>query len=220
MAALYFGRELRVPSALAMLLAFVLAPVSDRICRLGLSRGVAVAAVVLLTTAALGGLSLFVAGQVRLLGKELPTYQSNIADKFDGLRTQLRTPGLFSQASHVLDVVEQEIAQTQEPLDRNPANSATRRPARVEVVPVPLGAYQRAVGWVERVGPPVALLVAPLARCQSRAGAVGLGRRRDGGLAAGRLGCGRRCQLHQRLGGPGNAAAAPPRLTGLVAGAR
>jgi predicted PurR-regulated permease PerM len=161
-AALYFGRELLIPLALATLLAFVLAPLSDRIRRWGVPRGLAVAAVVLVTLSTLVALSMFMAGQIRVLGKELPIYQSNIADKFDRLREQLRAPGLLTEASRVLDVVESEIAETQEQLDRKAATSAARRPARVEVVPTTPTAFERVIGWLERVGPPAALLAATL----------------------------------------------------------
>ena len=161
-AALYFGRELLIPLALAMLLAFVLAPLTSRIRRLGVPRWLAVTTVVAFTLGALVGLSVFMAGQVRALGKELPTYQSNIADKFDRLRVQLRAPGVFTEANRVIDAVGSEIAQTQEELERTAANAAARRPSRVEMVPASPGAYERVAGWVERVGPPAALFATTL----------------------------------------------------------
>ncbi len=137
-AALYFGRELLIPLALATLLAFVLAPLNARIRRFGLPRAIAVTAVVAITLGALVGSSVFMAGQVRMLGKELPTYQNNIAEKFDRLRAQLRAPGVFTEASKVIDAVESEIAQTQGPFDGRSA-AAARRPSRVELVPTPPG---------------------------------------------------------------------------------
>jgi predicted PurR-regulated permease PerM len=156
-AALYFGRELLIPLALATLLAFVLAPLTVRIRRLGIPRAVAVTVVVAITLGALVGLSLFMAGQVRLLGKELPTYQSNIAAKFDRVRAQLRAPGVFSEASRVIDAVESEIAQTQGELEQQ-ASTNSRTPARVELVPTAPGAYESVGRWLERIGPPAALL--------------------------------------------------------------
>jgi len=161
-AALYFGRELLIPLALASLLAFVLAPLSTRIRRWGVPRGLAVTLVVMVTLGTLVALSMFMAAQVRALGKELPTYQSNIADKFDRLRVQLRAPGLFTEASRVLKVVESEIAETQDQMERSATNSAARRPARVEVVPIPPGAFERVTVWLERVGPPAALFATTL----------------------------------------------------------
>lgn len=155
-AALYFGRDLLIPLALATLLAFVLAPLTDRIRRLGVPRAVTVTVVVAITLGALVGLSLFMAGQVRGLGKELPTYQRNIAAKFDRFRAELRTPGVFSEASRVIDAVESEIEQTQGEFDDKPANG-TRRPARVELVPSAPGAFEAVGRWLERIGPPAAL---------------------------------------------------------------
>jgi predicted PurR-regulated permease PerM len=156
-AALYFGRELLIPLALATLLAFVLAPLTVRIRRLGIPRAFAVTVVVAITLGAMVGLSLFMAGQVRLLGKELPTYQSNIAAKFDRVRAQLRAPGVFSEASRVIDAVESEIAQTQGELEQQ-ASTNSRTPARVELVPTAPGAYESVGRWLERIGPPAALL--------------------------------------------------------------
>jgi len=158
-AALYFGQDLLVPLALAALLAFVLSPMTDRLRRLGLPRAIAVAAVVAITLGALMGAGVFVAGQVRALGKDLPTYQNNIAAKFDRLRTQLRAPGVFTEASRVLDAVELEIAQTQGELE---GRASGRRPAKVEVVPTPPSAYQQVGNWMERVAPPVALVATTL----------------------------------------------------------
>lgn len=154
--ALYFGRDLLIPLALATLLAFVLAPLTDRIRRLGIPRAVTVTVVVAITLGALIGLSMFMAGQVRVLGKELPTYQNNIAAKFDRFRAQLRTPGVFSEASRVIDAVESEIEQTQGEFDDKPA-PGTRRPARVELVPTAPGAFEAVGRWLERIGPPAAL---------------------------------------------------------------
>lgn len=160
--ALYFGRGLVIPLALATLLAFVLAPLTTGIRRLGIPRAVAVTFVVTITLGALVGLSLFMAGQVRELGKELPTYQSNIATKFERFRAQLRTPGIFSEASRVIDAVESEIAQTQGELDQRSATTTTRRPSRVEVVPSTPGAYESVSRWLERIGPPAALFATTL----------------------------------------------------------
>ncbi len=160
--ALYFGRELLIPLALATLLAFVLAPLTAGTRRLGVPRGLAVAVVVAVTLGALIGLNVFMAGQVRALGKELPTYQSNIADKFDRLRAQLRGPGVFTEASRVIDAVETEIAQTQGELGQRTPAQQGRRPARVELVPIQPGAYERVTTWVERIAPPAALFATTL----------------------------------------------------------
>ena len=161
-AALYFGRDLLIPLALATLLAFVLAPLNSRMRRIGFPRAVAVTAVVALTLGALVGSGVFVAGQVRILGKELPTYQNNIAQKFDRLRAQLRSPGVFTEASRVMDAVESEIAQTQGQLESRTSAATARRPSRVEVVPTPPGAYERVSSWLERIGPPAALFAITL----------------------------------------------------------
>src|SRR5229473_5047315 len=54
-AALYLARAVLVPIALAMLLAFMVYPIVDRLTRVGLGRGLSVAVVVTMLFATLGG---------------------------------------------------------------------------------------------------------------------------------------------------------------------
>ena len=76
-AALYFGREVLLPMALAVLLSFVLAPLVKLLQRLYLPRFAAVTIVVLLAFGVISGLATLMFAQVSQLAGDLPRYQSN-----------------------------------------------------------------------------------------------------------------------------------------------
>lgn len=93
-AALYVGAEIFVPTALAILLSFVLAPGVRflRGCRLGRVLPVLMmTALAFLLIVALGAL---LALQLRGLADEMPRYQSTVLDKVEALRAMLSGEGL------------------------------------------------------------------------------------------------------------------------------
>jgi predicted PurR-regulated permease PerM len=77
-AALYFGREVLLPIALAVLLSFVLAPLVRLLQRVYLPRFAAVTIVVLLAISVISGLATLMFAQVSQLAGDLPRYQSNL----------------------------------------------------------------------------------------------------------------------------------------------
>ncbi len=126
-AALYFGRELVVPLVLASLLAFVLAPACALLQRLRLPKVAAVMVVVLLAFGIIGSLGLVVGRQAALLAGSLPSYESNIREKWralgqgEGPMARLIRAGLASpktadgtaavaQAPAVLDIGQSNLA--------------------------------------------------------------------------------------------------------------
>jgi predicted PurR-regulated permease PerM len=82
--ALYFGRELLVPLALAALLTFLLSPLVTRIQR-WVGKVPAVLAVVLLIFAIVGGIGWVVTNQAIDLANELPSYKENIRAKLQSI---------------------------------------------------------------------------------------------------------------------------------------
>jgi len=74
------------PVALAVLLTFLLAPVTAKLERLGLPRVLSVAVVIILLVAVLGGIGYVVGGQFASLAKHLPDYQTKIQAKMTGLK--------------------------------------------------------------------------------------------------------------------------------------
>ena len=108
-AALYFGREVLVPIALAVLLSFVLAPLVRLLQRLYLPRIVAVAIVVLIAFAAIFALGSLMVSQVNQLASDLPQYQSTLREKIHSLRAAAAATGTLERASEVLQDLSSEL---------------------------------------------------------------------------------------------------------------
>jgi predicted PurR-regulated permease PerM len=85
-AALYFGREIFIPIAIALLLSFVLTPLVNRLRRLRLPRLVAVGISVLLTVGVVASLATLIGIQAADLAGDVPRYRSTIERKVEGLR--------------------------------------------------------------------------------------------------------------------------------------
>src|SRR5262245_17542710 len=85
-AALYFGRDVFIPLALAILLSFVLAPLVRLLQRARLPRGLAVLLVVFSAFASIFALGAVIASQVGQLAGDLPRYQTTLHDKIESLR--------------------------------------------------------------------------------------------------------------------------------------
>lgn len=145
---LYFGRDILVPLALALLLAFLLDPAVARLKRWGVPRLVAVLAVVGTTLALLVVGGALAGKEVRDLGAELPTYQNTIRAKLRHLREQLRGPGVFDGLLETADVVQREVERM--------AAAPTRGVQRVQVEQRPASPFQQAMAWMERAAGPLA----------------------------------------------------------------
>ncbi|WP_458096333.1 AI-2E family transporter [Roseomonas sp. WA12] len=84
-AALYFGRDVLVPLVLAVLLAFVLAPVARLLQRLRLGKGVSVLVAVLVAFAVIGAIGAALGAQAAELVAELPRYAATLRAKLGAL---------------------------------------------------------------------------------------------------------------------------------------
>lgn len=147
--ALYFGRDILVPLALAILLAFLLDPAVTRLKRWGLPRVPAVVLVVTATLALLVVAGAFVGKEVRDLGAELPTYQSTIRAKLAHLRESLRGPGVLDGLMETLDTVQREVERMAPP-------AAEAGVQRVQVQERPAPPFRQAMAWLERAAGPLA----------------------------------------------------------------
>jgi predicted PurR-regulated permease PerM len=92
----YFGRDVFVPIALAVILSFVLAPLVRRLRRFGLPRAPAVLISVVVAFAIILALGGVLTRQATLLAGNLPQYETTIHAKMDSLR------GLGTQAAQAL----------------------------------------------------------------------------------------------------------------------
>ena len=149
-ATLYFGRDIFVPFALAVLLGFLLDPLVTRLRRWGLSRGPAVIAVLLATVLTLGATSLFVGSQVVQLSKDLPTYQSTIQAKLRGLRQSLSERSALDSTTRMLEVLGGELDATRRAIDKA-AHRAAPPLTRVQMEPAPQSAVKAAIDLIEPV---------------------------------------------------------------------
>ncbi|WP_426167119.1 AI-2E family transporter [Sandarakinorhabdus sp. DWP1-3-1] len=85
-ATLYFGKTVLVPITLAILLAFVLAPVVNLLRRRHLPRPIAVAMTMALALGLIGGLGVIVVGQAATLADDAPRYARTIEAKVESVR--------------------------------------------------------------------------------------------------------------------------------------
>ena len=159
-AALYFGRDILIPLALAIFLGFVLDPLVVRLKRLGLPRMPAVAVVAVATLVLIGLTGLFLANQVSTLSARLPTYQNNIVDKLRDLREDADKPGMFDGVSKTFETLRREINLPVTP--SVPAADPTRpgarelTPRRVVIEETPPSAFETATEWLRLGSGPLA----------------------------------------------------------------
>ena len=80
-AALYVGRDLLIPLALAGILSFVLAPLVRRLGDWGLPDGLSVGLVVVVLLGVLSASATVIGNQMTQLIEELPNHEANLRDK-------------------------------------------------------------------------------------------------------------------------------------------
>jgi predicted PurR-regulated permease PerM len=137
-AGLYFGREVLLPLALAILLSFVLTPPLLVLRRIRLPRAIAVAVVVGAAFAivfALGGL---ISREVTQLAADLPTYRSTLSEKITSVRENTARSPTLERAGEVLSELQKELATREADAPANPtvgapAQSPDDRPLQVEI---------------------------------------------------------------------------------------
>ncbi|RWK50354.1 MAG: AI-2E family transporter [Mesorhizobium sp.] len=152
-AALYFGREVFLPIAIALLLTFALAPLVSALKRIGIPRLPAVIASVLGAFTVLALFSFIVATQVSELAQNIPLYQSNILTKVRSLKETGVGGGVIARLSEAIERVGQE-------LDRQETSQPAADQPRREPVPVEIIARERPLQVLQNlIGP----LISPLA---------------------------------------------------------
>ncbi|WP_202314876.1 AI-2E family transporter [Mesorhizobium sp. L-8-10] len=130
-AALYFGREVFLPLAVALLLTFALAPVVAWLRRFGIPRIAAVVASVFSAFAAVALFSFVLAVQVTELAHNITLYQSNILTKVRTLKDTGASGGIVDRLTGVIERVGREIEAEEQPAA---TGEAEREPLPVEIV--------------------------------------------------------------------------------------
>ena len=134
-AALYLARAVLVPIALAMLLAFMVYPIVDRLTRVGLGRGLSVAVVVTMLFATLGGVFWILMIEFASLSTEIPGYRDNLIIKINQVRRMGRGGALEKAQSAVTEVANELRKDTA-------AARARQKPTPVVVTSEPSGLWQ------------------------------------------------------------------------------
>jgi predicted PurR-regulated permease PerM len=125
-AVLYFARDIFIPIALAVLFAFLLAPLVTRLRRWGWWRVPSVIMVVIFGFVVMAVIGFLMTVQLSELSHQLPEYQHNIHQKLESIRESSK--GFTGHFSRLMHDFSQEL---------KPANSATQ-PASDDQKPVPV----------------------------------------------------------------------------------
>ncbi|HEX4927446.1 MAG TPA: AI-2E family transporter, partial [Burkholderiales bacterium] len=142
-AVLYLARDVLLPLALAVLLAFLLAPAVDRLERWRLGRGGATLLVAVLALALVASIGTVAGLQAVSLAAKLPEYRHTIVQKIRALRAPGRATTL-GKAKEALKDIEKE-AQPEEP---------------VPVRETPSSAYEEVALMLEPLAKPAAMALA------------------------------------------------------------
>ena len=108
-AALYVGRDVLLPLALAILLSFVLTRPLVMLRRIGVPRILAVAIVVTCAFATIFALGWLVSREVTQLAGDLPSYRYALSEKIKSLRQGAPTSPVLEKAGDVLSELQKEL---------------------------------------------------------------------------------------------------------------
>jgi predicted PurR-regulated permease PerM len=159
---LYFGREIFVPIALAILLSFVLAPVVRLLQQWHIPRVISVVSVVLLAFAVIFAIGGVVATQVGQLANDLPRYQLTIREKIQSVRGTAATSGTLERAADVLQDLGKEL-DSPKAMQRPSATRQTPADTPQESTPIPVEVHQPPPTALESLAKLIAPLLHPLA---------------------------------------------------------
>jgi predicted PurR-regulated permease PerM len=143
---LYFGRDVLIPLALGVVLAFLLSPVVDGLQKCHFGRVPAVLTVLLLAFSVVASLGWIVSGQLLEIVDQIPSYKSTIHDKIQSLR--LPSGSRFKNATNTVTELSAELsAASESAVEKNTATKSHSRPLAVQMAQPPANApqYVRAI---------------------------------------------------------------------------
>ena len=156
--ALYVGREIFVPVALAVLLSFVLAPFATKLQQWKLPRTLSVFVVVFLGFSVIFSLGGLMVSQATRLADDLPSYQQTLKDKIESIRGLTGGSGTLERASNVLKELKTEL-QNSEAGGPPSAGNLLRQPGEK---PIPVEVKQPDPGALTTLVAIIAPLLSPL----------------------------------------------------------
>ena len=160
---LYFGREIFVPVALAILLSFVLAPLVGLLQRISVPRGFAVISVVILAFSLIFAMGSLLATQLTQLAGDLPRYQSTISEKIQAFRDTKAGSGTLERASDMLKDLSKELDKPKDASSARVPGSVLGPKVSGPPAPVPVEVRQPDPGALESLRTLISPLVHPLA---------------------------------------------------------
>jgi predicted PurR-regulated permease PerM len=124
-AALYAGRDLLIPLALAGLLSFILAPPVRRLEQWGLPHGLSVMFVIAVLLGVLFAGTTFIGNEVAQLLEDLPRHEANLRNKVQFVQSEFIGSGVWRRAAASIRSIEEAV--------RDPQSDS--KPIKVEVAP-------------------------------------------------------------------------------------
>lgn len=126
---LYFGSEILIPMALALLLSILLAPLVSLVQRLRIPKAVAAIVTVFFAFAVLSVIAVVVASTLANLAADLPSYESSLREKAQNLKAMTSGGGTLERAADVLEDLRTEL----ETDAKQPGVASEPKPIPVEV---------------------------------------------------------------------------------------
>lgn len=144
---LYFGRDIFVPIAIAIVLSFVLSPPILLLRRWGVNRVISVLAIVFAALVIAFAVSAVLTRQVSELAIDLPKYQATVTTKIAKLRDATAGNALFEKAAAALKSLG-DANPMRPPKEAAPAKRQDSAPAKVEEEqrPIPVEVHQPSPG--------------------------------------------------------------------------
>jgi predicted PurR-regulated permease PerM len=160
---LYFGREIFVPIALAILLSFVLAPLVGLLRRIRVPRGLAVVSVVIIAFALIFATGSLLATQLTQLAGDLPRYQSTISEKIQSFRETTAGRGTLERASGMLKDLSKDLDKPKDTPSSLGSGAIVSPKTPAPLAPVPVEVRQPDPGALESLRSLISPLLHPLA---------------------------------------------------------
>ncbi len=151
---IYFGRDVLLPIALAILLSFLLAPLVRGLQNWRIPHAFSVIAVVALAFLALFAIGGTIAMEATQLARDLPNYKSTLDVKIISLSSTISEGSPFARAAAILEHLGEEISK---PVTAG-MNAMTQTPGQV-----PVEVRQAPAGPFERLSSVISELLHPLA---------------------------------------------------------
>jgi predicted PurR-regulated permease PerM len=139
-AGLYFGRQVLVPLALAVVLAFLLAPIVGLLEKIHFGRLPSVLAVLALSFALLGAVGWGVTNQLMEILSHMPDYRANIHRKIEAVRSP--GTGGFSKATATVNDLSKELSAASDTAENQSLKKGKAEPIAVQVASPPHNAAE------------------------------------------------------------------------------